>query len=85
VIVILAVLGFLLFGGLAWVFLRGAAVARRRIRLTVEEPLKALWETIGGAGGPPTDDARTIALVAIILTAIGWLIIPVTLAIVFWR
>lgn len=32
-----------------------------------------------------TDDARTIALVAIILTAIGWLIIPVTLAIVFWR
>ncbi len=32
-----------------------------------------------------TDDARTIALVAIILTAIGWLIIPVTPAIVFWR
>lgn len=82
--VLLAVLGFLLFGGLAWVFLRGAAVARRRIRLTVEEPSKALWETIGGAGGPPTDDSRMIALVAIVLTSIGWLLIPITLGFIVW-
>jgi hypothetical protein len=85
VIVILSVVGFLLFGALAWVFLRGAAVARRRIHLTVDEPARALWETIGGAGGPPSDDSRMIALVAIVLTSIGWLIVPITLAVVLWH
>lgn len=82
-LVLLGVIAFFLFGALAWVFLRGAAVARRRIRLTVEEPLRALWETIGGAGGPPTDDARMIALFAIVLTAVGWLLIPITLGLIY--
>ena len=77
-----AVFSFLVFGALAWIMLRAAAIAHRRIELTVEQPLAALWETIGGCGEPPTDDARTIAFVAIILTALGWLVIPVVIGVV---
>lgn len=71
VIVITAV-----FGALAWVIVRGSAVARRRIRLTVERPMEALWETIGRAGDPPKDQARTFALYGIALTALSWLVVP---------
>ncbi len=67
---------FAVFAGLAWSIVKGAAVARHRIRLTVERPLKALYETIGHCGNPPTDNARQFALVGIILTGLGWLIIP---------
>jgi hypothetical protein len=67
---------FILFAGAAWAILRGAAVARRRIRLSVDRPLKALWETIGSCGNPPHDQARTFAIVGLILTTIGWLLVP---------
>jgi hypothetical protein len=55
---------------------RGAAVARRRIRLTVERPLAALYETIGRCGRPPRDNARTVALYAILLTIVAGLVVP---------
>lgn len=67
---------FVLFGIAAWVFVRGAAVARRRIKLTVEQPIAALWETTGRCGKPPDDHARQFVLYAIALTALGWLVIP---------
>jgi hypothetical protein len=70
------VLLFLLFAGLSWAILRGAAVARRRIRLTTDRPMQALYETIGRCGNPPKDNARDVAVVGIALTAVGWLIIP---------
>ena len=66
----------LFIAALAWIVLRGAAVARRRIRLTTGPPLDALWETIGRCGGPPQDQARAIALIAIILTFIPWVLVP---------
>ena len=56
--------------------LQGAAVARRRIRLTIDRPLNALWETVGSCGHPPEDTASTFAIAAITLTAVGWLLIP---------
>jgi hypothetical protein len=65
-----------LFGIVAWVILRGAAVARRRIRLTTERPVAALWETMGRAGQPPQDRARTFAAYGIILTAVSWFVVP---------
>jgi hypothetical protein len=65
-----------LFGIVAWVILRGAAVARRRIRLTTERPMAALWETMGRAGQPPQDRARTFAAYGIILTAVSWFVVP---------
>lgn len=63
--------------GIAWVVLRGAAVARRRIKLTLDGPIGALWETIGRCGNPPQDPSRTFALIAIILALLPWLLIPI--------
>jgi len=67
---------FALLAATAWAILRGAAVARRRIRLTVERPLAALYETIGRCGRPPRDNARTVALYAILLTIVAGLVVP---------
>ena len=74
-----------LFGAIAWVIVRGAAVARRRIKLTVERPMDALWETIGRAGKPPEDQARTFALYGIALTALSWIVVPIGIVFVVSR
>ena len=74
--VIATVVIFALLAAASWAILRGAAVARRRIRLTVERPLAALYETIGRCGRPPRDNARTVALYAILLTIVAGLVVP---------
>lgn len=71
---------FVVFFALSWVLLRGAAVARRRSRLIMQQPLAALWETIGHAGEPPHDDAATFATAAIALTAVVWIVLPAAVA-----
>jgi len=45
-------------------------------QLTVERPLAALYETIGQCGRPPQDNARLVALYAILLTIVAGLVIP---------
>ena len=72
------VLGMII-AALAWVILRGAAVARRRIHLTMDGPLAGLWSAIGRCGNPPRDPSRVIALIAIILAFIPWVLIPIGL------
>ena len=67
---------FIVLAMLSWMILRGAAVAHHRIRTTTEAPVRALWETIGRCGNPPEDDAQTFAVYAVILTVLGWLLIP---------
>jgi hypothetical protein len=67
---------FLLLAAVSWVVLQGAAIARRRIKLSLDHPLAALWETIGWCGSPPKDTSRTLAVAAIALTFAGWLVIP---------
>lgn len=69
----------------SWVLLHGAAVAHRRSRLIMQEPLAQLWETIGYAGNPPRDDSVEFATIAVAVTTITWLVIPVavTLAVIF--
>jgi hypothetical protein len=74
---------FLVLGALSWMILRGAGVAHHRIRITTQDPLKALWETIGRCGKPPEDDAQQFAVYAIILTVIGWLLIPLGVLFLF--
>ena len=69
----------LFIAGLAWIILRGAAVARRRIQLTMDAPLTALWQTVGRCGEPPKDPSRVFALIALILAFIPWVLIPLGL------
>ena len=74
---IVAIVGaFVVLAGASWCILRGAAIARHRIAITVKAPLHALWETIGRCGKPPEDDAQTFAVYAILLTVVGWILIP---------
>ena len=60
----------------SWIVLRGAALASRRIRLSVRQPLADLWQTIGRCGMPPTDQSRRFAIVAITLTLGVWIVLP---------
>lgn len=64
---------------LSWVALYSASVARRRIRLSTDQQLKALWETIGAAGKPPRDESINFAVYAIILLVLSWIIVPLAI------
>ena len=75
-VVVFAMVLALVFAGLAWAALYAAGVARRRIRLSTEQPIKALFETIGACGNPPRDDSYTFAVYAIVLLVLAWILIP---------
>jgi hypothetical protein len=73
------VLGILLGAlmlSLSWVAIYAASIARRRIRLTTDQPIRVLWDTIGPAGNPPRDHSYHFALIAIILLILAVLAIP---------
>jgi len=77
-----SILGFitvLVVGALSWVALYSAGVARRRIRLSTDQPMKALWETIGAAGKPPRDESYNFAAYAIILLVLAWIVVPLAI------
>jgi hypothetical protein len=61
---------------ISWFVLRGAALASRRIRLSVKQPLAELWNSIGYCGSPPRDQSRRFAIVAISLTLGVWIVLP---------
>lgn len=61
---------------ISWIALRGAALASRRIRLSVREPLRTLWESVGHCGRPPRDRSRRFTIVAISLTIGVWIVLP---------
>jgi hypothetical protein len=84
-LLIAVLLLFILFAGASWAVLRGAAVARNRIKMSLDKPLHALWETIGAAGKPPKDSAKAFALIAIIITGLGFVLIPVAVAVAVFR
>ena len=67
---------FVLFGFLAWASLYAAGVARHRIRLSTDQPMKALWETVGAAGNPPKDGSYDFAVYAIVLLVLAWVLVP---------
>jgi hypothetical protein len=64
-----------------WCILKAAAIARRRTRITLDQPLHALWQTIGAAGHPPRDHSRQFAVYAVILLVLAWIVVPVAIAI----
>ena len=75
-IVVFASVMLIVFMSLSWAATYAAGVARRRIRLSTEQPMRALWETIGAAGEPPKDESYDFAVYAIILLVVAWLIVP---------
>jgi hypothetical protein len=81
--VVAGVVTFLLLAASSWVVLHGAAIARRRIRLSMDQPLAALWQTVGWCGRPPRDNARAFAAIAIVVTVLGWLVIPLAAVALF--
>jgi hypothetical protein len=70
---------------LFWCALKAAAVARRRTRIALDQPLRALWETIGAAGSPPQDRSRQLGLYAVVLLLTVWVVVPAVLALVVYR
>lgn len=74
--VVVGAIGILIGLAVSWVVLRGTAMASRRIRLSVREPLDSLWASIGNCGRPPKDTSRKFAIVAISLTVGVWIILP---------
>ena len=74
IIVALAVVALLAF--LAWVALYAAGVARRRIRLSTDQQMRALWEAVGAAGDPPRDESYNFAVYAIVLLIVAAIVVP---------
>ncbi len=61
---------------ISWFVLRGAALASRRIRLSLSQPLEDVWRSVGNCGRPPKDQSRRFAIVAITLTLGVWIVLP---------
>ncbi|HWC66859.1 MAG TPA: hypothetical protein VG478_02235 [Acidimicrobiales bacterium] len=75
-VVILVLILVALLVGAAWSVLSAAAISRRRIRLSIDEPLQALYETIGSAGDPPEDQSYQFAIFAIVFFALAAIVVP---------
>jgi hypothetical protein len=65
---------------LSWIVLRGSAMASRRIRLSVREPLNAVWDSVGNCGHPPRDGSQKFAVISIVLMASVWIVLPALVA-----
>lgn len=77
---VLLFLVLLLTVGAFWCIITAAAITRRRTRLVLDEPLRALWDAVGSAGRPPKDSSRTFVAVAGLLLVVGWVIAPIVAA-----
>ena len=69
--------------GIAWIVLRGTALAASRIRVALREPLQAVWDDVGSCGGPPRDKSSRFAATAIVLAVGVWIVLPGLVALAF--
>lgn len=83
--IIFGVVVAVVLAAVAWAALVGASVARRRIRLSTDQPLRALWETIGACGKPPRDESYNFAVYAIVLTVLAWIVVPIVIWFILTR
>lgn len=81
-VVVGAIIVVAILACLAWVALFSAAVARRRISLSLDQPMAALWDTIGAAGTPPRDQSFNFALYAIALLILASILVPIAIGLV---
>ena len=80
-IVLMAVM-FVVLTGVSWVLVHGSAVARRRIRLTAESPIKSLYEVIGRCGNPPGNMSTLFAVLSLIATIVSLVVVAVGIALI---
>jgi hypothetical protein len=80
---VVGVVGALIGLAISWFMLRGTAMASSRIRLSVREPLKELWASVGNCGNPPRDQSRKFAIIGISLTIGVWIVIPTLVGLSF--
>ncbi len=73
---VVGVIAVLLLAALSWAAIYSAAVARRRIRLTTDQPIQALYDAVGAAGDPPRDQSYNFAVIAIILMVLAVVVVP---------
>ena len=78
-VIAFTVVAGLILAALSWVVLFSAGVARRRIRLSLDQLLRALYETIGACGNPPRDQSMSFAVFALVFLALSWIVIPIGL------
>jgi hypothetical protein len=76
VAIVVGAVGVLVGLGISWILLRGAALASRRIRLSVSEPLREVWLSLGWCGTPPKDQSRRFTVLAVTLTLGVWIVLP---------
>jgi len=76
VLALFAIVGLVGF----WAVFRGAGIARRRTRLSLDGPMSALWEVLGDAGALPADKSKAFAVRATVTLLAVWVIIPVIVA-----
>jgi len=69
--IVLLVVLFLLLTAVSWIIVHGSAVARRRIRLTAQNPVEALYQVIGRCGHPPNNMSTVFAVISLILTIVS--------------
>jgi hypothetical protein len=72
-----------LAAGAFWCVITAAAIARRRTRIALDAPLRALYETLGEAGDPPHDRSRSFVVYALLLLGLAWIVVPVALTLAF--
>ncbi len=80
VLLVVAAAFALLALGAFWCVFHAAAIARRRTNIALDQPLRALYETIGAAGNPPRDQSRQFATYAVILLLLAWIVVPAAIA-----
>lgn len=83
VLVVVAVITVALSVAAFWCVLTAAGIARRRTRIALDAPLRALYATLGAAGDPPRDKSRTFVMYAVLLLAFAWVIAPIALTLAF--
>ena len=67
----------IMFGVLSSLLLTAAGVAHRRCQVIAGQALADLWEAVGRAGNPPEDNSQPFAIIAIVLSALVWVVVPV--------
>jgi hypothetical protein len=79
--IVLAIVTAVILLALSWVAIYAASIARRRIRLTTQQPVGVLYDVIGAAGNPPRDRSYQFAVLAIIFMLLAVLAIPVVVSV----